>query len=77
MLNPDGVIHGNSRTNLIGYDINRNWDVSSPTKTAETLQIWSYLLQLVQEEYRIQWSFDLHGHSKELGYFAYFCEENE
>jgi murein tripeptide amidase MpaA len=27
MLNPDGVIHGNSRTNMLGYDINRTWGV--------------------------------------------------
>lgn len=25
MANPDGVIHGNSRTNIKGYDINRLW----------------------------------------------------
>ena len=25
MANPDGVIHGNSRTNLLGFDINRKW----------------------------------------------------
>jgi murein tripeptide amidase MpaA len=25
MLNPDGVITGNYRTNLAGYDLNRNW----------------------------------------------------
>lgn len=26
MLNPDGVIHGNYRTNLAGYDLNRVWE---------------------------------------------------
>jgi hypothetical protein len=26
MVNPDGVIHGNSRVNLCGIDINRQWD---------------------------------------------------
>lgn len=26
MLNPDGVIHGNYRTNLAGIDLNRVWD---------------------------------------------------
>ena len=29
MVNPDGVIHGNSRTNIKGYDINRCWDKSN------------------------------------------------
>jgi murein tripeptide amidase MpaA len=25
MVNPDGVIHGNSRCNLAGLDLNRQW----------------------------------------------------
>jgi len=25
MMNPDGVIHGNYRTSLGGYDLNRRW----------------------------------------------------
>lgn len=25
MTNPDGVIYGNSRSNLAGYDLNRHW----------------------------------------------------
>lgn len=25
MLNPDGVIHGNTRTSLTGNDLNRRW----------------------------------------------------
>ena len=25
MINPDGVIHGNSRCNLGGLDLNRQW----------------------------------------------------
>ena len=31
MLNPDGVIHGNYRTNLAGFDLNRVWE--DPDKT--------------------------------------------
>ena len=26
MVNPDGVVSGNYRTNLFGYDLNRRWD---------------------------------------------------
>ena len=26
MLNPDGVIHGNYRTSLVGVDLNRRWE---------------------------------------------------
>jgi len=25
MLNPDGVIHGNYRSSISGYDLNRKW----------------------------------------------------
>ena len=31
MINPDGVIHGNYRTNLSGKDMNRYWE--DPSKT--------------------------------------------
>lgn len=27
MVNPDGVIFGNYRSNLMGFDLNRKWDV--------------------------------------------------
>lgn len=27
MVNPDGVIFGNYRSNLMGWDLNRKWDV--------------------------------------------------
>ena len=26
MINPDGVIYGNFRTNLAGFDLNRQWN---------------------------------------------------
>ena len=36
MVNPDGVIHGNARTNILGYDINRSWNMKSINKTEES-----------------------------------------
>jgi murein tripeptide amidase MpaA len=30
MLNPDGVIHGNYRSNISGYDLNQRWE--NPSK---------------------------------------------
>jgi murein tripeptide amidase MpaA len=30
MINPDGVIHGNHRTDLAGFDMNRRWMEASP-----------------------------------------------
>jgi murein tripeptide amidase MpaA len=48
MVNPDGVIHGNSRTNLMGYDINRSWNLGIMTETGEALQIWAYILKIIE-----------------------------
>ena len=31
MVNIDGVIRGNTRTNLLGYDTNRCWDKMGPS----------------------------------------------
>ena len=31
MMNPDGVIHGNYRTNLSGSDLNRRWKKTNKT----------------------------------------------
>lgn len=35
MLNPDGVIHGNSRCSLEGCDLNRKW--KNPSKVIRSL----------------------------------------
>ena len=32
MINPGGVVCGNYRTNLFGYDLNRRWDGGSRYK---------------------------------------------
>ena len=77
MVNVDGVIHGNSRTNLLGYDLNRSWESTIPFKSLECHLLWQFLLKVNEDNDEIRWLFDLHGHSKELGYMAYFAEENE
>jgi murein tripeptide amidase MpaA len=30
MLNPDGVVIGNSRSSLVGVDLNRRWNNPNP-----------------------------------------------
>ena len=32
MINPDGVIHGNSRCSLAGGDLNKRWKNPDPNK---------------------------------------------
>ena len=64
MVNVDGVIHGNSRTNLLGYDLNRSWEDTDPFKSIECHLLWQFLYRNYQENDEISWVMDLHGHSK-------------
>ena len=73
MLNPDGVIIGNSRVNLAGVDMNRRWGVSvmEPNVTPEV-----YMLKEFMSRYKNQilMYLDLHGHTKGEGIFFYACQ---
>lgn len=44
MLNPDGVIHGNYRTNLAGIDLNRVWDAADRTLSPEIYELKKHIL---------------------------------
>ena len=62
MVNPDGVIHGNSRTNLMGLDINRKWEPDIDRKFSyEIFHIFNYL---TGTNLSIEYMIDFHGHSK-------------
>ena len=64
MLNPDGVVLGNTRTGLEGVDLNRKWDRPSP--------ILHPIVYLAKEMMREAVCFvDLHGHSKKDFAFMY------
>lgn len=47
MVNPDGVIHGNSRCNFAGLDLNRQW-MSECVKhvTPETFYLRKFLWEV-------------------------------
>ena len=68
MLNPDGVISGNSRTSVVGVDLNRKWHDPS-----EVLHPTIYSLKkLIQELGDQVFAYvDLHAHSKKFGSFFY------
>jgi murein tripeptide amidase MpaA len=63
MVNPDGVVHGNSRVNLLGVDINRQWLDINKNLSIETFAVTNFLNKLCAD-YRVEYMFDLHGHSK-------------
>ncbi|OQV20004.1 Cytosolic carboxypeptidase 4 [Hypsibius exemplaris] len=73
MLNPDGVICGNSRCSLAGVDLNRQWTSPSPDifpTIYHTKNLMDYLHNLGKELYLFV---DLHGHSNQKNIFFYGC----
>lgn len=70
MLNVDGCIYGNFRTNITGVDINRKWNDPDRLFTPE---VWSAreLIKELGQKRKILYFIDLHGHSRNLGSFIY------
>jgi murein tripeptide amidase MpaA len=68
MVNPDGVIHGNSRAELTGIDSNRVWKKTSKSMTPSVHHIKKYILKNKEQTCLV---LDLHSHSKKLGCFFY------
>jgi murein tripeptide amidase MpaA len=46
MLNPDGVIYGNFRTNLAGFDLNRQWKNPDKYLHTEIYEILKFIRSL-------------------------------
>lgn len=45
MINPDGVIVGNSRCNIFGYDLNRQWKEPKKSTAPEILSLKKAILR--------------------------------
>ncbi|ETV87329.1 hypothetical protein, variant [Aphanomyces astaci] len=80
MLNPDGVINGNTRVNLAGWDLNRKWaypvEKLFPTIFHLKRLITNY--QRPQPPHgapRVAIYCDLHGHSIQRNIFTYGCHK--
>lgn len=72
MLNPDGVVNGNTRVNLAGWDLNRKW--SYPVeKLFPTVYHLKRLIATLQARDRVAIYCDLHGHSLNRNIFTYGC----
>lgn len=70
MLNIDGVIHGNQRTNLAGQDLNRVWDKPSLLLNP-IIYATKRLAEMIQAERKIEVFCDIHGHFQPIGGFMY------
>ena len=76
MINVDGVIYGNFRCDLAGYDLNRTWKNPSSKIHPQIYSIKQEIMKL-QERNGIEMCIDLHTHSKEYGAFAYCCVDSQ
>ena len=72
MLNPDGVIYGNYRCSLLGFDLNRKW--KHPDKVMQpTIYYTKKAIKGISEKREISLFCDLHGHSMKKNVFIYGC----
>lgn len=69
MVNPDGVIYGNSRCELAGVDPNRKWKSPSPSLNPIIYELKQAILK--NKKYAVDMILDIHSHSKKLGSFFY------
>ena len=69
MMNPDGVLYGNSRCELSGADSNRKWKSPSPSLNPIVFQIKQMITK--NSIYPVDLILDLHSHSRKLGSFFY------
>jgi len=75
MLNPDGVVVGNSRCSLKGYDLNRKWKDPQPEHEPVIAQVKAMIKQLSASR-NLLMVCDFHGHSNIKGLCLYGCEGN-
>ncbi|KAK5639103.1 hypothetical protein RI129_011595 [Pyrocoelia pectoralis] len=74
MLNPDGVIMGNTRSGLNGNDLNRCWLKPHRYKCPEiyfTKKLLEYAKNVLRQP--ISLYLDIHGHSRKKFFFFYGC----
>jgi len=68
MINVDGVVLGNYRTNAYGYDLNRYWDSENSFKLPEIYHIKNHIKKIAKKQ-KISMILDFHGHSRKYYLF--------
>ena len=80
MLNPDGVVLGNTRCSAAGVDLNRAWDAPSRRLTPTVFALKRLLAQLHESKpggNGVALYVDLHGHSVKRDIFVYGVERRD
>lgn len=73
MINPDGVINGNYRTDLLGQDLNRRY--SKATRGLQpTVFALKEMLRETHQKRGVLLFIDMHGHSRKKNVFFYGCD---
>lgn len=76
MVNVDGVAIGNSRTSLVGLDLNRRWTEPNPLIHPEVFFLKKEMISAHKKsDGGIQIFCDLHGHNKAPNSFVYGCHK--
>ncbi len=76
MLNPDGVYHGNTRTDAQGYDLSRCWFRPCKRLHPAIYQLKRLLCRWLKQE-RLASSIELSSHSRKIGSFFYGVQQEE
>ncbi|NXY17770.1 CBPC2 carboxypeptidase, partial [Atrichornis clamosus] len=76
MLNPDGVVVGNSRCSLAGQDPNRAYGMALPGSFPSVWHLQA-MVQRVLAEREVVLYCDFHGHSRKNNVFMYGCDAGE
>ena len=63
MINIDGVCLGNYRSNGMGLDLNRNWDMEDRNNCPEVFYVKKEIRRIMDKS-SIELIIDLHGHSR-------------
>jgi len=72
MLNPDGVVLGNYRCSLMGFDLNRFWQEPSPWAHPSILATKQLLMDMNEDaDIDLDFYIDLHAHSTAMNGFMY------
>ncbi|EGR32975.1 zinc carboxypeptidase family protein, putative, partial [Ichthyophthirius multifiliis] len=74
MINPDGVSVGNTRTNISGSDLNRQWDNPSESLDPEIFYLKQYMIKYCFRK-EIYFFLDIHASSTQKNCFMFGCEQ--